>query len=617
MNRHYSARVAVAASLGFLCGAPAQAEFIRNNFGLTNPARTITFEEHFLPKYTRVTDQYGDLGVIFEPAVFYNSVLTHLPNNNDELEVQLTMASNITVGIVINPFSIRFTEPQQAAAFILESNTGTVEFTALNEGRVLETGVAEIGKGVSLFENFFGFKDIVFDEIRVRQTESLIGSPGVVFDRIEMLPAAVPEPNVLVLLVAALLSVALAAARRMPGRATVIFAAAGWMIVTAEATAGPYAFTKIAETGTELQSALPRVALNNKGEVAFVLHPAGGGSVLLLSSGSTTTTIADTRNSDFITLSAPVLNDLGQVVFDAALQSAGGGIFRSENGRHDIIVQTDHRSSIHSATFPSLNNRGEVAFQGWFRDRLAQGLFLGSGGPVETLFETTARFGGPEVAPSLNDAGHIAFQVRGDDAIRKILLYREGMVTTVAQPSSGAPFLSVERREPPELNARDEVAFLARIDQEFNEGLFLASGDMHQKVVDTTGPFSVLGSFDLNDNGVVAFDAAVGSGNEAQWGIFTGGDPITDRVIGVGDLLDGSAITGLGLGGINNHGQIAFSANLQDGRFVIFRAEPVAIPEPATIVLLTLGATALRHAVCRPRSIRQLYFASEATGVVS
>jgi hypothetical protein len=203
--------------LFLLLAAPSHAAFIRNSFGLENPARTITFDEHFFPKSTALTDQYEDLGLILKPRLFYNSILTHLPNNDDELEVQLTMIANVAVAQHVDPFSIKFTEPQSAAAFILESNAGLVHFDALRDGKLIESADAEIGRGVSVFENFFGFQDIVFDEIRVSQVEVDFGAPGVVMDRFELLPAGafpVPEPAAMLLLPAG----ALWLLRRCAGR---------------------------------------------------------------------------------------------------------------------------------------------------------------------------------------------------------------------------------------------------------------------------------------------------------------------------------------------------------------------------------------------------------------
>lgn len=49
-------------------------------------------------------------------------------------------------------------------------------------------------------------------------------------------------------------------------------------------------------------------------------------------------------------------------------------------------------------------------------------------------------------------------------------------------------------------------------------------------------------------------------------GVFVGPDPAADRVIAVGDSLDGETVTGLRFceEGLNNSGQLTFIADFQD-----------------------------------------------------
>lgn len=65
-------------------------------------------------------------------------------------------------------------------------------------------------------------------------------------------------------------------------------------------------------------------------------------------------------------------------------------------------------------------------------------------------------------------------------------------------------------------------------------------------------------------------------------GIFTGPDPVADKVIQTGDTLDGSIITRLRFcdDGLNNSGQLAFQATFDDPtvpdgiRVAVYRATP-------------------------------------------
>src|SRR5262249_6376099 len=79
-------------------------------------------------------------------------------------------------------------------------------------------------------------------------------------------------------------------------------------------------------------------------------------------------------------------------------------------------------------------------------------------------------------------------------------------------------------------------------------------------------------------------------------GIFTGPDPLADKVIATGDLLFGSALVEIvGLYGLNNNGQIAFYGTLADGRQVVVRADPAGggIPPPPALGPVAAGGLGL------------------------
>ena len=79
----------------------------------------------------------------------------------------------------------------------------------------------------------------------------------------------------------------------------------------------------------------------------------------------------------------------------------------------------------------------------------------------------------------------------------------------------------------------------------------------------------------LNTKGQIAF---LGTTQSGLVGIFTGADPEEDRVIAVGDDLDGSTVSDLSAlsfrTALNNKGQIAFIAALKNGRTGVYRADP-------------------------------------------
>jgi hypothetical protein len=87
--------------------------------------------------------------------------------------------------------------------------------------------------------------------------------------------------------------------------------------------------------------------------------------------------------------------------------------------------------------------------------------------------------------------------------------------------------------------------------------------------------------YDVNALGIVAFQAADVS---APNGIYTGSDLTNDKVVAVGDILpDGSTVTDLNFGGINDYCQISFSVNFQNGAATgskVWRANASICPVP-------------------------------------
>jgi hypothetical protein len=198
--------------------------------------------------------------------------------------------------------------------------------------------------------------------------------------------------------------------------------------------------------------------------------------------------------------------------------------------RDDALPGVDQQFTGSSGR-PSINNLGEIAFDERTDANLDPGIFVTEGDGFKTILEPATHFFLD--TPQLNDAGTAAFQSDFFDSAsrqyRAIVTGNGGPLTTVA---------------------------------------------------DTRGPFSAFGSPSINNGGDVTFEGELDSVVvPAPEGIFVGPDPVADRVIGTGDILDGDVVTDVRLcpEGINDSGQIAFTAQLRDPvtsetRTAIYRA---------------------------------------------
>lgn len=79
----------------------------------------------------------------------------------------------------------------------------------------------------------------------------------------------------------------------------------------------------------------------------------------------------------------------------------------------------------------------------------------------------------------------------------------------------------------------------------------------------------------VNNHGHVAFRADLPDG---QQGIYTGTDPTRHRLLGLGEALFGATVVDFALNpvSVNGSGQVAIRVALGDRRQFILRADPVA-----------------------------------------
>jgi hypothetical protein len=363
-------------------------------------------------------------------------------------------------------------------------------------------------------------------------------------------------------------------------------------------TAPQYTFTKVAdsvEDGFDPFS-FGCAAINTPGDIAFKagrLAPDGFNTIdgiYRANADGTLTTIAEDRKR-FQTIGFnPSINDTGQVSFAARLDAEDKqtgdnieAILRGDGKKLTTIASTADEFAFFGFD-TSINNSGEVAFTAEL-DNGDEGLFSGSGskkGGVTTHYLTsTSQFDGSDSRPAINNIGDIAF-VESIDSARGIFVGQEGDFTEIVAPDPSDPSIGYGT---PMLNDAGTAAFQRSLTdeatQEFVEQIVTGNGGPLTVVADTRDEFAFFGFRppSINNDGEVAFHATLDDGTS---GIFVGSDPVADRVIATGDTLDGSIVQNLVFceEGLSDSGELAFVATLEDAatpegfRIAVFRATP-------------------------------------------
>ncbi|MBC7833565.1 MAG: hypothetical protein H7Y88_00510 [Phycisphaerales bacterium] len=298
------------------------------------------------------------------------------------------------------------------------------------------------------------------------------------------------------------------------------------------------------------------------------------------------------------------VNNLGQVAVWAPVSGAtiDERIMRGAGGGAPTTIAeagpTPHPFSFLSVIV-SVNDSGTVAWQGELRQPgFPQGLFTGNGGPHNTIFSSASSdFTSSFAGPTINNAGQIAFRAASTTSAGDAIFRFDGpgVFTTIADGDH--PLLSSAFDDEPAMNAAGRVAFIGRSNDISTMYLLVGDGTADAiALADTTGDLDSINNAAINDLNQIAYSATFD--DFSTTGIFTGSDLINDAVVRTGDLIDGSAVTFVSLcrEGLNNNGQIAFFAQLADGRGVVMVATPV--PTPA---VLALAAIAVPRALRRRR----------------
>jgi hypothetical protein len=358
----------------------------------------------------------------------------------------------------------------------------------------------------------------------------------------------------------------------------------------AVAKAELYNFVKIADTSGQYMTFDPWPTVNGAGQVVFAASQKFfGGSGLYLGDGSSVTTIDHNPSSPSQSYygTDQVINNAGDVAFFNNWAMTATGLFKWSNGSITTIAGTSSMSSF-APWNPSINDNGTVLFEGVSRTTGRKGIYSGDGGPLTTVVDTAGAFSDFGFSPAVNDSGTVAFSALSK-ATGKWGVYRlssNGVLTTIADTSGpigdfGPGCVT--------MNDAGQVAFWAGL-KSGASAIFRGDGTSLDMIVDSTGAF---GGFEaqpmVNNLGTVGF---IGYPDSGAKGIFTGPDPVGDKIVQEGDVVNGSVVFGfqaLGFSfGDNNNATFIGQTAAGD---VVYAAHPA--PEPSTLLLLCTGVSAL------------------------
>jgi hypothetical protein len=361
--------------------------------------------------------------------------------------------------------------------------------------------------------------------------------------------------------------------------------------------AAEYTFTRVAISNATGGLGLSVPSINDSGTVAFV-NTASPGFGLYTGNGGPLTTITTGAHFGFYFAGSssiyPSLNNAGRTVFYSAPPVLSGnpdGILAGSGGPlTTIVTEPGPMGSGGFNQMPSIADDGTVVFTVTHVGGLpGAGVFVGSGGAITTLLSSPT-YTGALVDPAISNGGTIAYEwpilVGPANVGQTLTVYKNGITTPVASVNG---FFS-------SLDVNDAGMVVSSIHSGSGAGIYKGDENGFGRTIGpTANGYSLFGTASINDLNGIAFE---GIGATFS-GIYTGSDPIADKVVAVGYALDGSTIFALAMGrdALNDAGQIAFWAKLTDGRQGVYIA--TAVPEPASLAILAIGSMMLTLRRCR------------------
>ncbi len=317
-------------------------------------------------------------------------------------------------------------------------------------------------------------------------------------------------------------------------------------------------------------------AINNQGSVAF-LAIQGTDQKVFRWDRRRQNAIASTATAPFTSFTDDVvMNDAGVVGFRALLSTGprAAGIFTSDGvATRTIVNSTDQGFPGFGMGTPSINASGTVAFQAFTSGFRSNVIFTGDGGIITPVLDTLTSDFDTFGAVAINGPGKIVFEGIKKDGTEGIFLMKpsrdeEG---TNAGPPSVIDIL--DSNNPNFFQFGDPVINNAGVVADFAAGgttleVFSGNGKgITARNDPANNPFIDIEHPSMNNHGAIAFSALEANGDQDIFVELTGKDLLTP-LIRTGDPLFSSTVAALAVGrfAFNDHLQLAFEYELQDGR---------------------------------------------------
>lgn len=340
------------------------------------------------------------------------------------------------------------------------------------------------------------------------------------------------------------------------------------------AAAISYSFRNIADQTGLFTNFGGAPVLNDAGDVAFEATLDDGTEGIFSGPDPGTDTIVDDSGVFDTPIDLPSINGEGTVAFRAWLDPDDEhflglrGIFTGDDPDFDTVADEDDPLFAAGLSSPSIADNGTVAFDAIEGSFGNFGIYTVSAtGTQTTIADNAGPFTGTLFASSINDAGTtVAFYA--DYGSGGGIFTGDDLPDDLVADSSGPYF----QFDIPAVNDADTVIFRATLDSG-GSGIFSGPSSTADRIVGTGGPYAGFSGYSINDEGTVVFAADLDAGG---LGIFTGTDPVAHKVIRTGDALFGSTASFVALSreNLNDNGEVAFLYELANGRSGVAIAAP-------------------------------------------